>query len=158
MSGLYILLPLTLPRQYGWGAARIALKVTAPSFFSALYCLTYSSSASWARLTAVSLSNPSAVPDRPTQAACAGAPRAKQKPAAMHATPRPSPTGPRRPPVLERLEQSRNPPRSMPALSRANTTSSERLHHRLPRYDKDNTGHGCLAVPLLQCREDGPKL
>src|SRR4029450_2972302 len=89
MSGLYILLPLTLPRQYGWGAARIALKVTAPSFFSALYCLTYSSSASWARLTAVSLSNPSAVPDRPTHPACAGAPRAKQKPAATNASAEP---------------------------------------------------------------------
>src|SRR5215471_18294070 len=67
----------------------MALRVTVPSFFSALYCLTYSSSASWARLTAVSLSNPSAVPDRPTQLACAGAPRAKQKPAAINASAEP---------------------------------------------------------------------
>src|SRR5262245_59920924 len=68
----------------------MGLRVTAPIFFEALYSLTYASSASWARLTAASLSNPSAVPDRPTHPpACAGAPRAKQKPAAINASAEP---------------------------------------------------------------------
>ena len=46
-------------------------------------------SASCARLTAVSLSNPSAVPDRPTHPACAGAPRAQLKPTATNASTEP---------------------------------------------------------------------
>src|SRR5215472_285359 len=103
----------------------MALRVTVPSFFSALYCLTYSSSASWARLTAVSLSNPSAVPDRPTQPACAGAPRAKQIPAAINASAEP-----------RQYDVIGTPP-SPPCAD-----------------SQGYTGRWCLAVPLLNVVED----
>src|SRR5512135_485088 len=107
----------------------MALTVTALSFFAALYSLTASATASCARLTAVSLSNPSAVPDRRTQPACAGAPRAKQKPAAINASAEP-----------RQNDLIGTPPSPV------------------PRFRKSNIRYACLAVPLLTQKDDRPAL
>jgi len=77
------------------------LTVIALSFFSALKPATASASASCAREIAVSLSNPSAVPENPVHAAEAGDPCAMPITAAIKAT-----TANRHSDLMKRLPQT----------------------------------------------------